>query len=84
MQSLLHAKEREQNIKNAFAVKNKFNFTHIAIIDDVYTTGFTVHEFAKTLKKAGISKIDVWCLARGALIKLIYLHNLHTFRYNKA
>lgn len=65
MQSLLPAKEREQNIKNAFAVTNQFKFTHVAVIDDVFTTGNTIREFCKTLKKSGVQKIDVWCVARG-------------------
>ena len=63
-QSLLAIKEREQNIKQAFTINTKRNYKYVAIIDDVYTTGNTVNEFCKILKKSGIEKIDVWCIAK--------------------
>ncbi len=63
----LPAKQRYNNVKNAFSLvrnskdlKNK----HICIVDDVMTTGNTVNEVAKCLKKAGAKKVDVWCIAR--------------------
>jgi len=37
---------------------------HIAILDDVMTTGSTAHELAYVLKKAGVSRVDVWVCAR--------------------
>ena len=37
---------------------------HIAILDDVMTTGLTAHELAYVLKKAGVSRVDVWVCAR--------------------
>ncbi len=37
---------------------------HIAILDDVMTTGATANELAKTLKLSGVSQVDVWVCAR--------------------
>lgn len=63
-QSELPAKKRLSNLKNAFEVRNLAGFDHVAIIDDVITTGATVNELAKALKRAGIQRIDVWTCAR--------------------
>jgi len=60
----LAAKERRKNIKNAFAVIKQIDAQHIAILDDVMTTGSTVNELAKVLKKAGVTRVDVWVCAR--------------------
>ncbi|MFA5173452.1 MAG: ComF family protein [Candidatus Paceibacterota bacterium] len=51
--------EREQNIKNCFAVKNSsiLERKNIILIDDVFTTGSTAREAVKVLKKAGVKKI---------------------------
>ncbi len=59
-------KERKQNIKGAFEVtdKKKISGKSIILIDDVYTTGATVNECAKTLMKAGAQKVSVLTLAR--------------------
>jgi ComF family protein len=59
-------KERKQNIKGAFEVSEKKIITgkNMIIIDDVYTTGATVNECAKTLIKAGAKKVSVLTLAR--------------------
>jgi len=63
-QSALKVRDRKINLQNAFAVHKTINFTHVAIVDDVFTTGNTVEALAATLKKQGIKKIDVWCIAR--------------------
>lgn len=59
-------KERKQNIAGAFEVtdKKKVAGKNIILIDDVYTTGATVNECAKTLMKSGAQKISVLTLAR--------------------
>jgi len=61
------AEERRKNMKNAFAVEALFRARHVAIVDDVLTTGSTVTELARRLKKAGVERIDVWCCARTEL-----------------
>ncbi len=69
VQMELPAKQRYKNVKNAFSLtKSSIDFKnkHVCIIDDVMTTGNTVNEAAKCLKKAGAKKVDVWCIARVA------------------
>ncbi len=58
--------ERKENIKGAFEVTNKkkIDGKNIILIDDVYTTGATINECAKTLIKAGAQKVAVLTLAR--------------------
>lgn len=65
-QSLLPAAQRRRNIKGAFQITTPLAARHVAIVDDVMTTGHTVEEFTSTLRKAGAEKIDVWVLARAA------------------
>ncbi len=62
----LPAKLRLKNMKNAFVVSKPIDVQHVAILDDVITTGSTVNELAKVLKKAGVSRVDVWGCARAA------------------
>jgi ComF family protein len=63
-QTQLTAKQRRKNMKNAFSIRQAIPARHIAIIDDVMTTGSTVHELAAVLKKAGVARVDVWVCAR--------------------
>ena len=65
-QSLIPADQRYKNIKNSFVITENLVEKHIAIIDDVMTTGHTVNELSKALRKAGAAKIDVWCCARAS------------------
>ena len=37
---------------------------HVAILDDVMTTGATLAECARVLRHAGVQRVDVWALAR--------------------
>lgn len=62
-QSGLDAVERKSNVKGAFQIDTQLP-NHIAIVDDVVTTGMTVSEIAKQAKLHGAKKIDIWCLAR--------------------
>lgn len=65
-QAQLAKKDREINIKNAFAINkhHKKNYQHIALIDDVITTGNTINELCKELRQNGIKKIDILCAAK--------------------
>lgn len=67
-QSGLNAKQRRKNVKGIFTIKNKKQkrYKHVAIVDDVMSTGSTVDEIAKTLKKSGVEKVDIWILARAS------------------
>ncbi len=62
-QSGLDSNERRINVKNAFQIDCSLP-EHIAIIDDVVTTGMTVSELTKSAKIAGAKQVDIWCLAR--------------------
>ncbi len=57
-------KTRQQNIRHAFKVSPQFHYKHVAIIDDVMTTGQTVNELARMLRKQGAERIQIWSAAR--------------------
>lgn len=67
-QTGLDAAERRRNLRDAFALRKDATLpTHVAILDDVFTTGTTLAECARVLKRAGVSRIDVWALARAPM-----------------
>ncbi len=66
-QSLIDAKDRRNNMKNAFVINPAFHAKHIAIVDDVVTTGSTVAELSQLFKNHGVTQIDIWCYARTVL-----------------
>lgn len=59
-------KARAESVKNAFEVKRPklIEGEIILLVDDVFTTGATVSNCAKALKKKGASKVFVLTLAR--------------------
>lgn len=63
-QSQLDLKTRLTNVRGAFAVKRPIQARHVAIIDDVVTTGSTVTEMARILRAAGVEAVQVWSVAR--------------------
>ena len=63
-QATLPARDRAFNIKKAFKQQKPFTAKHVAIIDDVMTTGNTITEFSKLLKRSGVAHIEAWCCAR--------------------
>ena len=65
----LPAKQRRKNIRAAFKAPKRQPYTHVAIVDDVVTTGSTVTELAKTLKRVGVKRVDVWVCSRAYLRK---------------
>jgi ComF family protein len=62
-QSELEERQRLQNIRGAFATTGRLP-RHLAILDDVVTTGATVSELARALHRGGCERVDVWTLAR--------------------
>lgn len=60
----LPAKQRHENIKQAFSLSKTVCYSHIALFDDVMTTGSTVAEMTCVLKKAGVQKVEIWVCAR--------------------
>lgn len=63
-QTDLVAKQRRKNMRHAFSVNHTLAYRHVAIVDDVMTTGATVAALASALKKHGVSRVDVWVCAR--------------------
>jgi ComF family protein len=57
-------KEREKNIRGAFACEADLTGRRIAVLDDVMTTGATMNELAKVLRKCGASSVSAWVVAR--------------------
>lgn len=57
-------KERGKNIQDAFDCEGKLNGKRIAIVDDVMTTGATLNELARILRKCGAVHISAWVVAR--------------------
>ncbi len=58
----LSMKEREENLKNAFKVNvENYSKKPILLIDDICTTGSTINEMVKELKKQGIKDITALC-----------------------
>ncbi|MEG0246577.1 MAG: ComF family protein [Pseudomonas sp.] len=64
----LSARARKRNLRQAFAVANAdaVKGRHVALVDDVLTTGTTAQALASLLLKAGARRVDVYCLARTA------------------
>lgn len=62
-QAMLGVEDRIPNVHNAFKC-SKLPYKHVAIVDDVVTTGSTVRELSKALIKAGAKQVDVWTVAR--------------------
>ncbi len=66
-QAKLNRAERLQNLKNAFEVSPEFSAKNktVILVDDVSSTGSTLIECAKVLKKAGVGEVWGLVLARG-------------------
>lgn len=63
-QASLPPAEKKANVRGAFACHADLAGRHIAIIDDVMTSGHTANELAKALKKSRAARVDVWVMAR--------------------
>lgn len=63
VQSSLKAAERLPNVAGAFSARGNIP-AHVALVDDVYTTGATCASAAQALIAHGVQRVDVWCLAR--------------------
>jgi ComF family protein len=62
----LDARSRQHNLRNAFTLASgaQVKGLHLALVDDVLTTGATANALARVLVDAGAARVDVYCLAR--------------------
>jgi len=63
-QAALPWDERARNVRRAFVCDVDFNGRRIAVVDDVLTTGATLNELARVLRKAGAREVSGWVVAR--------------------
>lgn len=64
VQAALGASGRGENVSGAFTLKGSCENLHVALVDDVCTTGATADAASRLLRAGGARAVDVWCLAR--------------------
>jgi ComF family protein len=66
-QTRLDREQRMENLRNAFRVRHAsaVHSRHLILVDDVFTTGSTVEECARVLRRAGAASVRVVTVARG-------------------
>lgn len=57
-------KERAINLRGAFSSNLDLTGKHVALVDDVMTSGASLHELALALRRQGASEISAWVVAR--------------------
>ena len=63
-QAALPWRERAKNVRSAFVCDADLTEKKVAVIDDVMTTGATLNELARNLKRAGATQVSGWVVAR--------------------
>ena len=63
-QSGLTRRERRANLRDAFRCDLDVAGLHVAVVDDVMTTGATLDAVASVLKRRGAARVSAWCVAR--------------------
>jgi len=66
-QTDLPYEKRAKNVRGAFACDLDLDGLAVAVVDDVMTTGATLDELARTLKRAGAARVENWVVARTVL-----------------
>ena len=62
-QARLHKRQRQKNLQNAFFIP-PLPYRHVALIDDVVTTGATAEQLTRGLRQAGVEVVEVWAICR--------------------
>ncbi|PKF77353.1 amidophosphoribosyltransferase [Vibrio sp. vnigr-6D03] len=60
----LDRKARLLNLKNAFTLDSSRVAKHMAIVDDVVTTGSTIRQLCQLLLDVGVERVDIYCVCR--------------------
>lgn len=68
-QTELDKAERLENVKDSFAIVQKSSrsctsYSNVVLVDDVWTSGATMRECAKVLRRSGVKKVFGFTLAR--------------------
>lgn len=63
-QQQLIARLRRRNLRGAFRCDESLAGKHVALLDDVVTTGSTMAEIATLLQKQGVASLQIWCVCR--------------------
>ncbi len=63
-QTRLPYEERAKNVRGAFLCKLDLSGASVAVVDDVMTTGATLNELARALKRAGATRVENFVIAR--------------------
>ncbi len=64
VQSGLSTRQQVDNVCQAFAWLPRHNYRHVAVDDDIVTTGSTATEITSLLHREGVEYIEIWALAR--------------------
>ena len=56
--------ERHRNVRDAFGCERNLSGKHVALVDDVMTTGASLNELASAVKIQGAGEISLWVVAR--------------------
>jgi ComF family protein len=63
-QASLDRAARRRNVRGAFACDGDLSGRHVAVVDDVLTSGATIDALARALKKAGAARVSAWVATR--------------------
>lgn len=63
-QAGLDMKTRLRNLRQAFAMQQSLHGLHVVLVDDVMTTGASLHALAQACKQAGAARVTALVLAR--------------------
>lgn len=63
-QSALPWKERKKNVRDAFCCDMDLGGKHVALVDDVLTTGASLNALAKAVRARGATEVSCWVVAR--------------------